>query len=459
VRQHWQDFRIQHRYLNPDKRLGIVAVGYLVLITAAESITTLVDPLWGMILHGAVLAALLIHGSLLHRETHRRFVVLLSLAPLIRLLSLSIPLSKLGLPLIYWYMVIGILLFMAAFIAGYITGLRGQRIGWSWRSWPVQLLIGCMGFGLGYVEYLILKPGPLGAYLTWLDVLTAAFILLVFTGILEEYIFRGLMQSASMQIMGSFGLIYVGVLFAVLHLGYHSVPDLVFVLFAGLMFGFLVWKTHSLIGASLAHGIANISLYVVFPLMINAGALPVASGESQPAQIPTPSDLTTMELDTTTTALSSLPPGDALVDNGDPGFVFTGINLWLDSTAGHGGSFLWTYANSSVPEVVVTWLPPLRGCGRYRVEAYVPVGAGLTETAQYRIRHRVGTDLVNISQAAFNGKWAPLGSFDFQAGSDSYVQLSNETGEDPKLLRWVGFDALRWVFLEPCSMGAENYRR
>ncbi len=447
---------VRRRFLIPEVRITFVAVAYLLAITAAEFITTLVDPLLGVILHGVILATLLIHGSLLHRQIHRRFFILLSLAPLIRLLSLSIPLSKLGIPMIYWYMIIGILLFMAAFIAGWITDLRGRRIGWSWGSWPVQLLMGCAGFGLGYVEYLILKPGPLAAYVTWVDVITAALILLVFTGVLEEYIFRGLMQSASMQIMGKFGLLYVGLLFAVLHFGYQSLEDVLFVLFAGLLFGYWVWKTHSLIGASLAHGVANISLYIIFPLLLNSGSLPVASAETQIIRDVTPVPLTTAEFDATASVLSRLPPVDALVDDGDPGFVFTGINLWSDSTSGHGGKFLWTYANQSVPETVITWLPALQGCGKYLVEAYVPSGTGLTEAAHYRIEHLRGSDTVDINQEAFNGAWVPMGIYEFEAGGHAYVQLSNLTGEDPKLFHWVGFDAMRWSLMEPCSTSGEN---
>jgi hypothetical protein len=313
------------------------------------------------------------------------------------------------------------------------------------------LLMGGLGFALGYVEYLILRPGPLAAYVTWVDVITAAMILLVFTGVLEEYIFRGLMQSASMQIMGTFGLLYVGVLFAVLHFGYHSLEDVLFVLFAGLLFGYWVWRTHSLIGTSLAHGVANISLYVIFPLILNTGSLPVASLETQAEQNNTPIDIAIAEMDATAAVLSEYPPEDALVDDGDPGFVYTGIHLWTDATGGYGGRFHWAYANQSFPEVVVTWLPAIRGCGNYQVEAFIPRGAGLTEGAHYRINHRRGTLSVVVSQEAFRGEWLPLGIFEFAASGQPYIQLSNLTGEDPKLLRWVGFDAVHWILLGPCS--------
>jgi membrane protease YdiL (CAAX protease family) len=431
----------------PTGRYVMIGLLYLVCISIAESITTLVDPQLGMALHGLVLVALLIHGSSIHRGVLRRFLILLSIAPLIRILSLSLPLQKIGLPLVYWYLVIGLLLFLAAFIAGQITDLQGNRIGWSWRAWPVQAAVGLIGFGLGYIEYLILKPGPLAAYKTWVDIVIAALILLIFTGVLEEYIFRGLMQSASMQLMGRFGLLYVAVLFAVLHLGYHSFLDVVFVLCVGLFFGWWVWKTHSLLGVSLAHGIANISLYVFFPVLLGAGSLPVNSAAGAASVKATPIPL----------AVSAQTPGgiplqtEITVDNDDPGFVFVGSNLWLDATRGWRGDFRWTYASQSIPDVVVTWVPAIPACGRYRVEAFIPPGAGLTQSARYTINYRLGKTVVTVNQTAKEGTWALLGLYEFEPGASGNVRLSNETGEDPKLLRWVGFDAIRWVYQGACG--------
>ena len=42
-----------------------------------------------------------------------------------------------------------------------------------------------------------------------------------------------------------------------------------FVLMAGLFFGWVVKRTGSLLGVSLAHGIANIGLYLVFPFVLS----------------------------------------------------------------------------------------------------------------------------------------------------------------------------------------------
>jgi membrane protease YdiL (CAAX protease family) len=446
-----EKIKLQMWLHSPRGRQWLLALLYLLLITLAEAVTTNVNPLWGVFLHGLVLITLVLHGSFVHRGTLRRFLILLSLAPMIRILSLSIPLNKLGLPIIYWYLVIGFLVSVAAFISSRVTELSGRRIGWSWRSLPTQGAIGLLGFGLGYVEYLILKPGPLAAYVTWEDVITASLILLIFTGVLEEYVFRGLMQTASMQILGMYGLVYVAVLFAILHLGYHSFSDLLFVLAVGLLFGWLAWKTYSLVGVSLAHGIANISLYVLFPLLLSSSLLPVASTGVPP--IPAAVTLSSGQptVASSATAVVEISPAEVIVDDGNPGFVYRGDNLWMDSTRGYGGSFRWTYAAQTYPDLVVSWLPELVECGWYQVEAFVPLATGLTGTARYRIAHRDGVSEIAINQEAYNGAWAPLGIFQFGAEAPSALQLSNLTGDDPKLLRWVAFDAARWIFIGPCE--------
>jgi membrane protease YdiL (CAAX protease family) len=439
-----EGFRI--RLADPAFSNLLIGLGYLLFISVAEAMTTLADPQTGMILHATVLVALLVHGSLVHKGPLRRMLITLTLAPLVRLLSLSIPLAKLGLPIIYWYLIIGAPLFLGTFVAGRVTDLSGDRIGWTMRIWPQQILLGLSGIVLGYAEYLILRPGPLADYLDAVDILTASFILLVFTGLLEELIFRGLMQSAAMQVMGRFGLVYIAILFAVLHLGYHSLLDLVFVLGVGLLFGIMVWKTGSLLGASLSHGIANISLYVFFPFLLAAGAVPNTSMEN-----PAPPAAAVSPTPGAPSDATPAPILEWIVDDTDSGFLRVGGNCRTDAIRGFNNSFCWAYSAQSVPDLVVTWLPALPGCGIYNVEVHIPDVAGATESANYQVNYRSGRAQVRISQAAHRGEWTALGIFDFEPGSPASLQLSNLTGDEPRLMRWVGFDAARWIYIAPCG--------
>lgn len=70
--------------------------------------------------------------------------------------------------------------------------------------------LGLAGIGLGYIEYLILRPEPLASAFTWTAIWLPALILLISTGFLEEYIFRGIMQVTAVQQLGRLvGVSYV----------------------------------------------------------------------------------------------------------------------------------------------------------------------------------------------------------------------------------------------------------
>ena len=117
-------------------------------------------------------------------------------------------------------------------------------------------------------EYLILRPEPIVSELTWGKVLLAVFVLGVGTGLVEEFVFRGVVQRASMEALGRWGLPYVAFLFAILHLIHHSAVDIVLVFAIALFFGWVVNKTGSLFGVILSHGITNIVLYLIIPFFI-----------------------------------------------------------------------------------------------------------------------------------------------------------------------------------------------
>jgi hypothetical protein len=116
-------------------------------------------------------------------------------------------------------------------------------------------------------------------------------ILMFSTGFIEELIFRGMMQRAATEALGRFGLPYVAALFAVLHVGYLSVLDVVFVLIVGLFFGWVAARTHSIVGVTLSHGLTNIVLFLVMPLspVFNPPETPFLPGTPVPLPAtPTP---------------------------------------------------------------------------------------------------------------------------------------------------------------------------
>ncbi len=243
-----------------------IALLYLFLITAAEILTTIIEPRAGIFLYGLILIILIIHTALENRPLIRGFLSTLALISLIRLINLAMPLQKF--PQIYWYILVGIPLFFAALFVARFAHLNRKMVGLTLGNLPIQALIGLIGIGFGYVEYLILHPSPLVTQLRLELLWFPALILLIFTGFLEEIIFRGMLQYTSTRVLRSYGIVYTAIVFTVLHIGYHNWLDLLFVFIVAVIFGWFVHRTGSIMGVSVAHGLINICIFLVFPFLL-----------------------------------------------------------------------------------------------------------------------------------------------------------------------------------------------
>jgi membrane protease YdiL (CAAX protease family) len=244
---------------------------YLLGITSAELVTTYRSHLLGQAYHGVLLTLILLFAIFNSDSKSQKLLMALGLAPLIRLISLSIP--QLNINFMGGYVLTGIVLLIAAVVVYRLAGYKPSQIGLALGQYlPLQLVIGVAGLGLGFIEYLILRPDPLVSSFRLQSIFLPALILFIFPAFIEELIFRGLMQHPSAGTYKKAGLLYISLLFAVLHIGYKSWLDLIFVFIIGLVFSLVVEKTRSLIGVTLAHGLAVISLFLVFPFLL-AGPL------------------------------------------------------------------------------------------------------------------------------------------------------------------------------------------
>lgn len=249
------------------KAFAALLILYLSALALAELVTTLINPRLGLLIDGVLLVVLLFQSSRRSARSEQKFLLTLALAPLIRLLSLSMPL--LVFPYTLWYLVVGVPLFLSVVLVYKLTGYKPAEVGLSLGSGlPLQLAVGLTGLVFGYVEYRLLPPQTFMASFSQQNILLPALILLVFTGFLEELVFRGLMQRAALDTIKRLGPVYVSLVFMVLHIGYQSVLNLVFVFLVGLFFSLVVARTRSILGVALAHGLTNIMLYLVFPALL-----------------------------------------------------------------------------------------------------------------------------------------------------------------------------------------------
>ena len=93
--------------------------------------------------------------------------------------------------------------------------------------------------------------------------------MVVFVGIGEEVLFRGLVQRDMTSLFGGkWGLLVASLMFGVMHLTWRSIPELVFTFLAGMIFGYLYHRSRNLTAPIIAHGVGNTILVAVMPYLI-----------------------------------------------------------------------------------------------------------------------------------------------------------------------------------------------
>jgi membrane protease YdiL (CAAX protease family)/DNA-directed RNA polymerase subunit RPC12/RpoP len=242
--------------------LVFLCLTYLVAFAGAEFVTYYITTSSGIILHFTLLLILIINSAMLKAEAHRGLLLALGLVPLIRIVSLVMPVAEIS--EIYWYIIISIPVFIGILFIMRTLNYTLDDVGLNGRKVSVQVLTAIAGIVLGFIDYIILRPEALVSEFTVQMLILPTLILIIATGFLEELAFRGVIQRAA-GVLGAWGWIYVALIYAILQIGQGSVTHGVFAFFVALFFGWVVKKTGSIIGVSFSHGLLNVGLYLILP--------------------------------------------------------------------------------------------------------------------------------------------------------------------------------------------------
>lgn len=245
------------------RRRNFFLISSLVVLTLAEYLVAFAAPGWGLAAHALLLIAYMGKGVITEDDSHQ-FYVALAVLPLIRILAIAMP---------YWltgqaehFALVNVPLIAATLVAANYLGYKRKELGLKRSRTPWIVLVILSGPLIGYLERLIIQPAALSPDLSFQAIWWPALSLLLFTGFSEELLFRGVVQTAATRTLGArWGIIYVSLLFGALHIGWQSALDVLFVTLVGLFFGWVVYRTGSILGVSLAHGFANIVLFIVLP--------------------------------------------------------------------------------------------------------------------------------------------------------------------------------------------------
>jgi len=253
------------KFLTRTNTNTIVLVGlFAALITAAEAMLSFVGVVPGVALDAALLLALL--NLFLFKEGADSDVYLaLALLPLLRIFSLVVPVVQV--PQIYWYVMAGLPVLLAAVLAARFVKPHWIGIQLDRRAWAIQGLIAISGLPLAAAAYFILKPAPLYLQMNWQEILIGSVILILFSGFTEELIFRSMLLPAMGATFGRYGLLISSALYASMFLGSFSAGFVLLMGLAGLLFGYCAGRSGSIWGAVAAHSILSIGLILILPVL------------------------------------------------------------------------------------------------------------------------------------------------------------------------------------------------
>jgi len=143
------------------------------------------------------------------------------------------------------------------------------------------------------------------------------------------------------------------------------------------------------------------------------------------------------------------------IDDSDSCFVPGGPPTYLRDVTGAGerSTLVWTHSTTAASESNFgQWNVVLDAAGSYLVEVYTAHAYATSQHAAYDVYAAGATNSVVIDQSAVDG-WQPLGTFDFAAGADQWIHLSDNTGEAGAQLV---FDAIRLTPTNPPPAGGDG---
>ena len=243
-------------------RYNIDIIVPVFLIILAEFLIFIGKPNAAMPIHALNLILLILSSIYIDN----RIYPALMLMPLFRLVNVAMPVFF-DLTLYSYFMVYAPMFIPIYFIVkdGFIGRVEaGLTFKGFWFYLPLAISV---GFVLGWGEYNVIHPQLMTAGASIKDILILIITMIFFVGIVEEFIFRSSLQTVLEARLGPIaGLLLASVIFGFMHSGYRLPLELLYVSFAGVVFGLLFWLTKSLPVISLAHGVTNISLFLVVPL-------------------------------------------------------------------------------------------------------------------------------------------------------------------------------------------------
>lgn len=217
----------------------------------------LLNPLGGVILHAFIVAALVGRDP----RFHTPWSGAMALPSILRISSLAVPWPTV--PTAAWYPALAVPILLAAWSAMRTSGLSPRVLGLGDTTATHQIVIAISGLPLGLAIRAIIGDNASFA-VSDMSSLVLLLVVAVSVAVPEEFVFRGVLQGVLTAAAGTTGVVITGLVYGTMYLGTTSPGAVALMTGVGLLFGFAVHRTKSIIGTSAAHTLmlicASISL-------------------------------------------------------------------------------------------------------------------------------------------------------------------------------------------------------
>jgi len=253
--------------LSPPARRVVVVVAIVASILVMEGLLyfgVFGGVLWGYLLMFVVFTlAPVVTGPTATGDVFRAF----TLVPLFRLLNLGLPIfittTLAWLPLVY-----GPVLLAAYVLQDDLPAVElptSQDVAVAALFLPVVLVVAIL---LGSLEYAIIDPDPVVESLAPDQLFLLVVVMVGFVGFVEEFVFRGILQRTIQAYSGRMaGIVMSSLVFGAMHSSLQLPGEIAFGIGIGVLFAVLYDLTDNLILVTFLHGVLNVFLFGVFPVV------------------------------------------------------------------------------------------------------------------------------------------------------------------------------------------------
>jgi membrane protease YdiL (CAAX protease family) len=216
-------------------------------------------------IHIGIIIGLSLSNMLIKDLKIHRIYQALMLLPVLRLINLSMPVFFETTLYAFVFIYSPLAIPLAVIVMHQRNSL--EEIGITTKNFLSYVALSLpLSFLLGLGEYLTIRTGYLIPDLSFESLLKLTIIMVFFVGLVEELIFRSILQTRLEQALSvKEALLITSILLGLMHSGYGTFHEILYTGFVGLLMGFAFYKTRSLPFIVLMHGFINVFLFGILP--------------------------------------------------------------------------------------------------------------------------------------------------------------------------------------------------